>query len=65
MLGYATISVENILDSPAENGAQISDVFLPFITPCKHKTLETTVPLVKSEDSEQINNVAERQKKKR
>ena len=48
------MSVENILVSLAENGAQISDVFLRFINQFNHTVSEATVSLVKSEDSEQI-----------
>lgn len=60
LLGYITMSVENILVSPAERGAQVGDVFLPFINPCKHANPGETVPLIQNEDSEEINNVAER-----
>ncbi len=33
LVGFATMRVENITVSPAEHGAQIADVFLPFINP--------------------------------
>ncbi len=60
LTGYITMSVENITVSPAEGEAQISNAFLPFLNPCIYAEPEATVPLLKSEDREKVNNVAER-----
>ncbi len=55
--------VENILVKPAENGVQISNVFLSFINKCIHNDAHAAVPLIKSEDSEILSRVAERKEK--
>ncbi len=61
LIGYITMSAENITVSPAGGGAQISNAFLPFLNPCIYAEPEAIVPLIRSEDKEQVNDVAERQ----
>ncbi len=68
LIRFQTMRVENITISPAEHGAQISDVFLPFIILEVLAEPLATVPLIRSESNEKtkvespssLNNVAER-----
>ena len=60
LIGYTTMSVENITIIPGEQGVEISNEFLPFINP----EVQATAPIVSNESSEEIeeilSNVAER-----